>query len=948
MMASAARPSARIPGKRYGGAHSSGGGTAGRGAPFGVARRAFVRAIQFASLAAVGFAPIAHASSGGLTITTGSPLPDGTQGVAYSASLAATGGTAPYTWSVTSGQLPAGLALDASNGSITGLPSAVESQTFIVTATDADLNTATAEFSLRVLAPLEITTATLPGGTAGTPYDQLVEASGGATPYAWSVSAGALPAGLVLDPATGRVSGTPASASANSFELEVTDADGHTATHAFDVPVAEPPQITTTSLPGSTAGTAYSQTLASSGGTAPLSWSVIDGTLPPGISLAGATGILSGTPTVVGTSTFTVQLADAAGALTSHAFDLTVSSGTAAALAFVQQPANTPIRTVLTPAVTVRVTDALTNPVSGVAVTLDLEGGPSLGGGVTATSNAQGIATFATLTVDSPGSGLHLSATAGALGPVLSAPFDATCPAIAVSPDTLAVGSVGVAYAQTIGAAGGIAPYAFAVTSGTLPPGLALVAATGALSGTPTASGTFAITITATDSVGCSGARAYSLQVLPVPAAITDLASSQSLTGNDTSGRLRLAIAFTPPAGASAIQVYRAPFGHYPAYDDAGGSVPAIPGYPPAAPWTLTPVTGSGQVDVPATRDVWFYVAFWRNALGVWSPVSNLTAGTPNYLLGDVSDGLTAGAGNNRVWNEDISLLGAHYGIGAAQIAAQGVGYLDVGPTVDLSPSSRPFTDGQINFEDLIVFASNYGTPTASPSLAAHRAGSGGSERFTVSAPSLVEAGQEFDVPLTLSGAGSLQGFSARLAWDPAVVVPEQMHSLGFIEGQGGVVLSGSPGMIDAALLGTRASGIAGDGEVARVHFRALRAGIAAIELKSVDGRDAANHHVSALELKSEQRLPTETVLLAPAPNPTSGRAELAYTLARSGEVELAIYAVDGRRVRTLASGQRPAGIYRLSWDARDGQGRSLPAGMYFLRLDAAGRRCSRSIALVR
>ena len=241
MMASAARPSARIPGKRYGGAHSSGEGTAGRGAPFGVARRAFVRAIQFASLAAVGFAPIAHASSGGLTITTGSPLPDGTQGVAYSASLAATGGTAPYTWSVTSGQLPAGLALDASNGSITGLPSAVESQTFIVTATDADLNTATAEFSLRVLAPLEITTATLPGGTAGTPYDQLVEASGGATPYAWSVSAGALPAGLVLDPATGRVSGTPASASANSFELEVTDADGHTATHAFDVPVAEPP-----------------------------------------------------------------------------------------------------------------------------------------------------------------------------------------------------------------------------------------------------------------------------------------------------------------------------------------------------------------------------------------------------------------------------------------------------------------------------------------------------------------------------------------------------------------------------------------------------------------------------------------------------------------------------------------------------------------------------------
>ncbi|HVP71379.1 MAG TPA: FlgD immunoglobulin-like domain containing protein, partial [Gemmatimonadaceae bacterium] len=427
------------------------------------------------------------------------------------------------------------------------------------------------------------------------------------------------------------------------------------------------------------------------------------------------------------------------------------------------------------------------------------------------------------------------------------------------------------------------------------------------------------------------------------PAPVTNLAATQITSGNASGDTTGIQITWTGGSG-DQLALYRAPYGTYPLYTDAGA--PPDSTLLPGAPWVLvTANPSSGLIDRPALRGVWDYILLVTDSCGV-ALQSNRTPGTLDYFLGDVSDGLTQGHGNNRVLSEDVSLLGAHYGITGAGLVNP-VGYLDVGPTADGTPHSRPLPDHQLDFEDLVIFAQNYAVPTT-PGAIAHRAGSGGSERFTVSAPSLVEAGQEFDVPLTLSGAGSLQGFSARLAWDPAVVVPEQMHSLGFIEGQGGVVLSGSPGMIDAALLGTRASGIAGDGEVARVHFRALRAGIAAIELKSVDGRDAANRHVSALELKSEQRLPTETVLLAPAPNPTSGRAELAYTLARSGEVELAIYAVDGRRVRTLASGQRPAGIYRLSWDARDGQGRSLPAGMYFLRLDAAGRRCSRSIALVR
>ena len=120
--------------------------------------------------------------------------------MAYSAALAATGGTTPYTWSVSTGTLPAGLTLDPTTGAITGTPTAAGTVDFTVSATDSSSPAMTANQALSIVvapatvSPLSITTTSLSGGTVGSAYSAALAATGGTTPYTWSVSTGTLPA----------------------------------------------------------------------------------------------------------------------------------------------------------------------------------------------------------------------------------------------------------------------------------------------------------------------------------------------------------------------------------------------------------------------------------------------------------------------------------------------------------------------------------------------------------------------------------------------------------------------------------------------------------------------------------------------------------------------------------------------------------------------------------
>jgi len=174
---------------------------------------------------------VAPASVPPPSITT-TTLPGGTVGAAYSQTLAATSGTQPYSWSLDSGSLPAGLAMNAS-GTISGTPTSGGTSSFVVRVTDGATLSDTQALSITVVvAPLAITTASLPSGTVGVSYSQALAATGGVPPYTWSRASGKLPNGLSLG-SSGTLSGTPSKRGTYSFAVRVTDSVGTRVTKSF-------------------------------------------------------------------------------------------------------------------------------------------------------------------------------------------------------------------------------------------------------------------------------------------------------------------------------------------------------------------------------------------------------------------------------------------------------------------------------------------------------------------------------------------------------------------------------------------------------------------------------------------------------------------------------------------------------------------------------------------
>ena len=250
-----------------------------------------------------------------LSIVTTS-LPPGTQNTGYSAMLAATGGLTPYTWSVTAGSLPRGLSLNSSTGAITGAPTGGGISNFTVQAADAELPPATASAQLSITispaVPLSITTASLPDGTAGTPYNSPITAIGGVYPYTWSIISGSLPAGLTLKRNTGAITGVGTIIGRSNFTVQVTDSETPPVSATAQLSITINPGVVriATSLPNGPVGTPYNATITATGGVYPYTWSIIAGQLPAGLTLNSSTGDISGTPTVVGTSYFTAQVTD--------------------------------------------------------------------------------------------------------------------------------------------------------------------------------------------------------------------------------------------------------------------------------------------------------------------------------------------------------------------------------------------------------------------------------------------------------------------------------------------------------------------------------------------------------------------------------------------------------------------------------------------------------------
>ncbi|HSU19014.1 MAG TPA: putative Ig domain-containing protein, partial [Acidobacteriaceae bacterium] len=269
-----------------------------------------------------------------LAISTTS-LQAGAVGSPYTATLAATGGASPYTWSVKTGSLPAGLSLSAA-GVLSGMPTTAGNSTFTVQVKDSSTpgQTQTASLTLVVAAPVTTASPLATGsvvfgaGQVGVGYTATLTASGGTSPYAWWISAGSLPAGLTLS-SDGVISGTPTAAGTSNFTFSVHDSGSPQQTLSKNASITVTPgnlAIVTSSLPSGTNGAPYNIALAATGGTPAYTWSVSSGKLPIGLTLS-SNGVISGAPTQNGNVKFTVSVQDSGSPAQSQSASFSIHVG---------------------------------------------------------------------------------------------------------------------------------------------------------------------------------------------------------------------------------------------------------------------------------------------------------------------------------------------------------------------------------------------------------------------------------------------------------------------------------------------------------------------------------------------------------------------------------------------------------------------------------------------
>jgi hypothetical protein len=306
----------------------------------------------------------------------------------------------------------------------------------------------------------------------------------------------------------------------------------------------------------------------------------------------------------------------------------------------------------------------------------------------------------------------------------------------------------------------------------------------------------------------------------------------------------------------------------------------------------------------------------------------------------------------------DISDLGAHYG----GVYNPTYNYLDVGPTTDYSVDARPTTDNVINFEDLIMFAINFGTvgfqgevPTL---VALGNPGSGAVRLDAGPITSQVRAGQMVDVPVVLRGAGAhVQGIKTVVGYDPAILSYQSSEVSGTINATEHFFKDlPSTGQVELglALLGHGAS-MEGEGPVAILHFRVLRNGPAMVRLTGSSVRDTENRELLGQAVVRMTRpteeavtLPTQYVLGDARPNPFNPKTVISYDLPQTSQVQLVIYDVAGRVVRTLVDGEKPAGSHGAEWDGRDDGGRPVGSGIYFYAMRAGAWQSQKRLTLLK
>ena len=444
--------------------------------------------------------------------------PSGIVGAPYTTSLPPVGGTGHVTVTLLSGTVPAGLNYDPSTGLVTGTPTAPGSFTFTLRGVDqSDIPyTFTVSKTILIVAPgtpLSIaTTGNPPNGIVALPYFTQLIAVGGTQPYTWQLVSGALPNGLLLDPATGAIQGTPTKPGSFPFTVTVTDANGNTATASFTISVVATPVTLTldlSSLPNGNINVFYSSTINVSGGVAPYTCAILSGALPTGLTL-GPNCLVSGTPTVAGSFTFTVQATDSSSPDLTTTGQFTIVILPAPVTFTFGNPLPGTIEVVYNQTILI---NGGTAPYTCALLSGSLPTGLTLNPNCTLTGTpvASGNFTFRISVTDGGGN--------TGTGLILLVINPAT---LTFTPTVLPNGTVNIAYSQTFVITGGLAPYTCAFASGALPAGLALNPNC-TLTGTPTVSGTFTFAVKASDSAQPADTvtTILTLTVNPAPLSLT-------------------------------------------------------------------------------------------------------------------------------------------------------------------------------------------------------------------------------------------------------------------------------------------------------------------------------------------------------------------------------------------------------------------------------------------
>lgn len=440
-------------------------------------------------------------------------LPEGYLTVNYNQTITSSGGTDPYSYSISSGTLPAGLTLNSSTGVISGIPTSEGTFNFTVVSTDNNSNTGSKNYSIVIngIPVINITPETLPNGQQTISYSQTLVASGGIGAYAYTISAGALPNGLSLNSSTGVISGTPTFPSTYSFTARATDSLGFFGERSYSIVIINAPipqlEILPETVPAGVRTYPYINTFTVGGGTGPYNLIKIAGTEPTGLIYNTATLTISGTPTVGGNFNYTLRATDAEGRTKTKSYTHTILGD--------------PTFTFLP--------DTLSTATAGFSYTstITVSASPSfppfyfektvgtLPTGLSLNTNTRIISGIPTIT----GTNTFTVFASDTLGFSETKEYSITVipPSITLSPTILVSGTNSIAYSATLVATGGTSPYSYGISGGALPTGLTLNSSSGVISGIPATIGSFAFTVRATDAYSFTGEQAYTLDILTAP-----------------------------------------------------------------------------------------------------------------------------------------------------------------------------------------------------------------------------------------------------------------------------------------------------------------------------------------------------------------------------------------------------------------------------------------------